>query len=158
GWRGADTFTASLPASFGVAGRGPCHIQKARGGSFMFCMGMGRVKEIPFEDFEVDPLLAEADLRMKQGRHVQRVHWAGSSSTPSFGGNIDGGDAVSVQYGFDRSARPSGSLFGRKVAPGRNAFGYLTAGGFAFVGAEERSIEFLPGGRVRFEVKIPVGR
>ena len=150
--------------TIGVIGEGDCTIQRDKFGMMISCHARGRGKELTLEQFEFDPAMSSAVLRLKSGGFDNEIQWTGRETVPWVGGQVVGGDgfaAASVMGA--RSARADGKLLGRDTTdgPGKTLikFGFLSQGADAFVfTSAERNFEFASDGTYEYNVKIRVPR
>jgi hypothetical protein len=108
----------------------------------LMCHASGRVIEIPTEDFEMDPLLNSASVRVKMLGHQHKANWTGRGEiTPASGTQVQGGSypAVGAGAGVFRNAKARARLFGKKIGGNRwMSFAVMgeQAAGFVFGGID----------------------
>jgi len=138
----------------GAVGKGECNVQKEESFTTIMCSGMGRAKEIPAEDFQLDPLLESGSLRVQVSGFRHTVSWTGRGRAPAASGGVQSsGDYADAWAGVFRDAKAKGRVFGKKVSSGpRDLMGFLAHGAGAGVYNDYRETTFLDGGRVRYEV------
>lgn len=112
GWR---MVTEGGVRNLAAVGKGKCHVQRGRNWTSIGCSADGRGKEIPLEDFEVDPLLDSARMRVKVLGYSNRVSWQGRGDAPIVGQDAYAGDGW-VEAGADmfRDAKTKARVLGRK--------------------------------------------
>lgn len=147
--------------TIGVVGKGRCTVRKGRNFRSIECIGIGRGKRIPFENFQMDPLLSNASLRMRSGGQDHEVEWSGRGRAPE--GFLSSGFSEHGAYasaGAARGARAGGRVFGVTVSPkvSRAHFAALFAGaeGGAFAGARRR-VQVMEDGRIAYRVSWRLG-
>lgn len=59
--------------TIGGIGKGSCEKDRGRNYTVLICSASGRAKEIPFEDFDMDPALASARLDVKMAGRSHTV-------------------------------------------------------------------------------------
>jgi hypothetical protein len=138
--RSADNF-AGVGTWAGVA-KGRCRMFGGRRSRVLMCQATGRAVEIPTEDFEMDPLLNSASVRVKMLGHRHNATWMGRGDiTPAGGTTVQGGryPVVGGGAGIFRDAKARARLFGKRVG-GRGWFSLAEMGqyaaGFVFGGIE----------------------
>ncbi len=140
--------------TIGAVGKGSCEIEKGKNWTMISCMGRGRAKEIPMEDFQMDPLLESASLQVRLSGYRHKIGWVGRGRAPMASGGVQASEGYATAAAdVFRLARAAGRVFGRKLSSGgRDLFAFLMAGAGAGVFTDYREITFLDGGRVRYEV------
>jgi hypothetical protein len=138
--RSADNF-AAVGTWAGVA-KGRCRMFGGRRARVLACQATGRAVEIPTDDFEMDPLLNSASVRVKMLGHRHSATWTGRGDiTPAGGAAVQGGNqaVVGAGAGIFRDAKARAKLFGKKVG-GRGWLSFAEMGqyatGFVFGGIE----------------------
>jgi hypothetical protein len=143
--RSADNF-GGVGTWAGVA-RGKCRMFGGRRSRMLTCHASGRVVEIATEDFEMDPLLNSASVRVKVLGHHHTANWTGRGEiTPAAGAEVHGGSypAVGAGAGIFRDAKARARLFGKRIGGkgwltfaqmGQQAAGFVF-GGFDVAGSE----------------------
>jgi hypothetical protein len=114
--RSADNFSG-VGTWAGVA-KGKCRMFGGRRSRVLTCHATGRVVEIPTEDFEMDPLLGSALVRVEMLGHRHTATWRGRGDiTPAGGAAVQGGryPVVGGGAGIFRDAKAGAKLFGRRV-------------------------------------------
>ena len=115
GWRTINP-DGSLSTS-AVVMKGTCTRRRSGRMVMVSCSGRGVGKEIPMGDFELDPLLGSASLRVKTGGISHDVSWRGRGRTPQSAGGAGGDDSYfEAGAGMYRDARSTGRVFGKKLA------------------------------------------
>jgi len=145
--------------TYGAVGKGKCRVTRDRNFTVIMCMASGKMKRIPLEDFEFDPVLSSARLAVSSGGFDHAIEWA-SRGDPAPGGSVGWeGTSAHAGAGASRNARASGTVFGKRLADGRYSMAFLNegAGGEAYAGAG-RSIEFTDDGRVVVNVTYSLPR
>ena len=138
--RSADNF-AGVGTWAGVA-RGKCRMFGGRRSRILMCHASGRLVEIPTEDFEMDPLLDSASVRVKMHGHHHKAKWTGrGETTPATATDVQGGDypAVGAGAGIFRAAKARARLFGKAIGgKGWMSFAVMgeQASGFVFGGMD----------------------
>jgi hypothetical protein len=143
--RSADNF-GGVGTWAGVA-RGKCRMFGGRGSRMLTCQASGRVVDIATEDFEMDPLLNSASVRVKVLGHHHKANWTGRGEiTPASGAEVHGGSypVVGAGAGIFRDAKARARLFGKRIGGkgwltfaqmGQQAAGFVF-GGIDFAGSE----------------------
>lgn len=100
-----------------VAGvfKGTCDKVKAGGWTIISCSANGRGKQIPHEDFSVDPTLESANLKLSVGGQTHTGSWKGRGKAP-FIYTAAGTDSEWFFGGVSmfRDCKGSGRVFGQK--------------------------------------------
>ena len=93
--------------------KGKCRVESGKNFTMITCYGRGHGKEIPFQDFEMHPLMDSATLKLKAGGFANRVTWTGRGPGPVGSGGIAGGDKwVAAGADFSRDAKTKGRFLG----------------------------------------------
>lgn len=123
--------------AMGVVARGECQSREGPGSSFIICQAKGRPRPLAPGDFEFDPLLASARMRLEAKGFVHEVTWTGRGRVPSYGFEAQGDDEwVRIGGGIYREAKAEGEVLGRSFAArgagSRRSFAYLATGAEGF--------------------------
>jgi hypothetical protein len=81
--RYVDPTGGGLVTAAGVA-KGTCQRSGGRGFRMTLCSARGRVKEIPFEDFVVDPALGSATMTVTMAGRTHTVEWTAADRAPAW--------------------------------------------------------------------------
>ena len=94
--------------------KGKCRAESSKHFMMITCHGRGHGKEIPFQDFEMHPLMDSATLKLRAGGFANRVNWTGRGPGPVNSGGVAGGDKW-VAAGTDtyRDAKTNGRVLGK---------------------------------------------
>ncbi|MGH2730704.1 MAG: hypothetical protein ACRDJI_08865, partial [Actinomycetota bacterium] len=144
--------------TYGAVGKGECQVTRGRNFTAIMCVGSGKMKQIPLEDFDFDPMLSSARLAVGSGGFDHVIEWT-SRGDPAPGGSVGwAGTFVHADAGVSRDARASGTVFGKRLAGSRYAMAFLDegAGGAAYA-VSGRSVEITDDGRVavRASYRLP---
>lgn len=102
----------------GVA-KGTCRTSGGRRFEMVVCSARGPIKEIPFQDFTVDPTLGTATLVVTSRGTTHEVTWTATDPAPTAGAGAEAGPfGAGAGVGMGRSVRAAGTLFGRSVEGG----------------------------------------
>lgn len=107
------------PNGWGVVGKGKCH----SGDGFTFCSASGRAHELEPGNFEFDPLLSSAYMKIDRGNAQHEVFWTGEGELFYPGLSLSGGGYVyaGAGAGAARHASIEGTIFGEPLK-NRNPF------------------------------------
>ena len=100
-----------------VAGvfKGTCQKEKSGGWTIISCSAKGRGKQIPHEDFSVDPTLASANLKLTIDGQTHTGTWKGRGPAPyTFAGLGTDSQWLGAGAGMARSCKGTGRVFGTK--------------------------------------------
>jgi hypothetical protein len=149
--------------SFGEARafRGSCRVKTAKRYTEIACTGApgDSVSSRPVDsDFQVDPLLQSATLRIRHGSRTEVVEWTGKQPAAFCGyayssdGPDEGDDFSGQGQCFSTTARATGHLFGHHVATS----GRLDQGWFGY-GLDTPGLPELStrGNRVELHLRVP---
>jgi hypothetical protein len=105
--------------------KGPCEVEKSRGGWSIGCSGRGFGKEVAASRFRMDPILDSASISVKHGRRRHRVGWTATQSVPGlysfseacFGLNEEGEpeEGSGEGGGIVKDAKAAGRIFGHRL-------------------------------------------
>ena len=132
------------PYALAFVARGHCVRTGDRDIEIIFCSGVAHARRVSDREFQMDPLLRTAALRVKDHQWVHRVRWKGKGDpdawyqTGAFAGAWGGASGAWV--GVDRWAPAHGRLYGRSLRPKGFHFALLegSAGAFALAAAGVR--------------------
>lgn len=134
--RGADLGWGDVGVYLWAA-KGKCHTYKGKGFTVISCSAGGRVYEGDLDDFDFDPAVSKASMRLQTNRYLHTVNWtAEDAAAPSYGGDtINDEGYVGAGAGADQVAwaDPTGKLFDRKMRRRHAEFGLLYQGAGAGV-------------------------
>ncbi len=100
----------------GAVARGRCKVDRGPVWVSVSCRARAKVKDLDFEDFELDPTLASARMTLRQGGFRHRVVWRGRGRAPETFTHVGGGAiGAKASAGLIRRASGRGRLFGRKM-------------------------------------------
>jgi hypothetical protein len=153
---GYRTLAEDGVVTVGAVGKGRCTVQKGKNWTMISCVASGRGKEIPMEDFRMDPLLESASLRVTLQGYRHTVSWSGRGRAPMASADVQASDGyASAGGGIFRLAKAAGRVFGHKLSSGgRDLFAFLMEGAGAGAYTYYGDVTFLQGGRVRYEVSF----
>lgn len=136
GWRMA---TESGVLNYGSVGKGKCSVDRGRNWTTISCSAHGRGKEIPLEDFEVDPLLDSAHMRVKVQGYSNRASWQGRGDAPIVGQGAYAGDGwAEAGAGMLRDAKTKARVLGRKFRSSSWLdFGFLLQGAAVYAEVDD---------------------
>ena len=128
-------------STIGVVGRGDCTVDKNKHFTMIMCEASGKGKEIPPEDFVLDPVLGSASLKVTLGKTTHQASWIAADDAPTvYAGQVVGPDGADAESGMARYATAAGTLFGKKLKSTDNDFAFLIQG--AGAGAYTRVTSF----------------
>jgi hypothetical protein len=145
--RSADNF-AGVGTWAGVA-KGRCRMLEGRRSRMLMCHASGKVVEIATEDFEMDPLLNSASVRVKVLGYHHKANWTGRGEiTPASGAEVHGGSypVVGAGAGVFRDAKARAKLFGKRIGgKGWLSFAQMgeQAAAFVFGGLDDAGTEIV---------------
>ncbi|HVL65556.1 MAG TPA: hypothetical protein VM573_10355 [Actinomycetota bacterium] len=120
--------------TLGGVGKIPCNVSGGKRFRFIICMGWVELKEIPFEDFVVDPVLSTASMKVTLRGKDHQVEWTAADLAPtSEMGAQAGPHGVGGAAGMSREAEASGSVFGADLNHTAHDFAALAQGAGAVV-------------------------
>lgn len=126
---GRRTVDGSGSRTLGGVARGKCTKRKTAHFTIIECFALGRMKELGAADFQMDPALRTASLRVELGGLSHTVEWE-SKETPSFGQGAELGEwGVGVGAGGRARAKATGTVFGKKLGKGCTFCYLMEAGG-----------------------------
>ena len=159
---GARSASPEGLVTYGVVGSGPCDVERGKNWMMIVCTGFGRGKELSIDQFQIDPALRSASLKMKSNGVTNVATWRGRGQVPFNGGSVYGGDGMAgADVMTARAAGIKARLLGRQMpkATGHSmTFAWLAQGASAGVYNEGRSFEFAPDGSYSYEVRFRVPR
>ena len=134
GLRMADPGAPGL-SLYGFVGRGDCEVRRDKNLIEISCSARARLRKVTSRQFDIDPALRSARLRLSQYGFKHAIDWK-ARGAPMVDGGVSGGDgfAMAVAY-VTRPARAKGVVFRRNLS-GRGSglsFAFLSQG--ALVGA-----------------------
>jgi hypothetical protein len=136
--RYVDPTGGGLVTAAGVA-KGTCQRSGGRGFRMTLCSARGRVKEIPFEDFVVDPALGSATMTVTMAGRTHTVEWTAADRAPSAGAGVEAGPGgVGAGAGMGRYTRAEGKVFGARLTRRDLEFAVLSQSAGAGVGLPVR--------------------
>lgn len=100
-----------------VAGvfRGSCEKSVSGGWTIISCSGQGMAKQIPHEDFAVDPTLASANVKLRLKGETHTATWTGRGSAPyTVAGAGTNGEFLVAGAGMARDCKGIGRVYGKK--------------------------------------------
>ena len=137
-------------------GKGDCTVSKSKHFTMIMCEGSGRAKEIPTEDFTLDPVLASASMKVTLGKTTHQASWTASDDAPTtYAGQAVGPFGAEAAGGMARDATATGTLFGKKLTPAGEHFAYLVQGAGAGVSTRTTRIDRRKGivhAKIRFRI------
>ena len=96
--------------------KGKCRVDRTRHMTIISCSGRGQGKEIPFEDFQMDPALGSASLRLRAAGYSNSVKWTGRGPAPvAYLGAVTNGTYAEAGVGMSRDAAASGKVYGKRM-------------------------------------------
>jgi hypothetical protein len=105
--------------------RGPCEVERRRGGWSIGCGGRGFGKEIAASRFHMDPLLDSASISVKHEGRRHRVGWTATQPEPGLysyseacGGMNEEGEqeeGTGEGGGIVKAAKAAGRIFGHRL-------------------------------------------
>lgn len=109
---------AGLVTLAGVA-KGECRVLRRRHFEMVSCTIFGRLQEIPFEDFVVDPLLGSASMKVTVRGMTHEVSWTAADLGPTTAGGFEAGPGgAGGGVGMARYMDAEGTVFGRTLEGG----------------------------------------
>ena len=138
--RYVDPTSGGLVTAAGVA-KGTCHVSGGRGFRMVVCGASGRMKEIPFEDFVVDPVLRSATMTVTMAGRTHTTEWTAVDRAPSAGAGVEAGPGgVGAGAGMGRHVRARGKVFGASLDARRDLeFAVLSQSAGAGIGVPVRN-------------------
>jgi hypothetical protein len=134
----AVRYAQPVPVTYGGVAKGRCTKTKTKRLVAIDCYAVGRMKEIPFEAFQMDPALRLASLAVHQGGRDHSVRWE-ATEPPGLGQEAAagtwGGQAIAGAYA---EARAHAEIFGADLGKGCS-FCYLMESGGAGVYTDART-------------------
>ena len=124
--------------------KGKCRVDRHRNLTMISCTGYGQGKEIPVQDFQMDPLMSSASMRLRIGGSLHSVRWTGRGTAPVvYQGTGTNGSYVETGAGMGRSAAASGKVYNKRMrtrgwldwaelAQGAGAAGWYDLGGRSY--------------------------
>ena len=100
-----------------VAGvfRGNCEKTVSGDWTMISCSGRGMAKQIPHEDFTVDPALASANVKLSVKGETHTATWTGRGPAPyTVAGAGTDGEFLDAGAGMARDCKGSGRVYGKK--------------------------------------------
>ena len=102
----------------GAIFKGKCRKRVTNGKESIQCAAGGKLRKLSAEDFEFDPALSDAHLRVPSHGFVHRVSWTGKGPAPQVTGGVShGGNGWAADAGLFRPASARGRLFDDRVTP-----------------------------------------
>lgn len=99
----------------GVA-KGECRVVRTKHFEIVTCTVFGRLHEIPFEDFVVDPLLGSASMTVTVRGTTHSVSWTANDLAPSSAGGVEAGPwGIGAGAGMQRYTDAEGTVFGKTM-------------------------------------------
>ena len=145
-------------SSVAYIGKIPCTIERSRYFTIIFCAGAVEAIELDPLAFQMDPLLRNAELTVRQDRFNQRVTWVGQRTLPDTGQGAWVSDYfIAAGAGVGRWAPASATLFGAKhKARGSEGFLVMGADAYVFPSLETPSVRRTPqsDGSLLYEVSL----
>jgi hypothetical protein len=147
---GRHDFSSS-PTTWGIVFHDVCRPR----GDYFICEGRQAYKRIPFDNFQINPLLESASLTFRSNGVVHHAQWEGRGDAPKVYETVNiSGLRSRASVGVARNARASGNVFNESQAP-RGSFGFLAEGANGLVSVKARELEFMFGNRsLSYEIKI----
>ena len=161
GIRMADAGAAKM-SLYGFVGKGDCEVKRDKNLVEISCSARARLRRVTSRQFDIDPALRSARLRLSQFGMRHSIDWKGIGPAPMADGGVGAGDGFAMAAAYlSRPARAKGTVFGRSFS-GRGgsglSFAFLSEG--ALVGAFSdygRSVEIV-GDEVVLSVHLRVAR
>ena len=96
--------------------KGKCLVERSRHMTVISCTGRGQGKAIPLQDFEMDPALGSASLRLRAAGFSNSVEWTGRGPAPIvYQGAGTNGSYVEAGVGMARMATTRGKVYGKSL-------------------------------------------
>lgn len=109
--------------------KGTCRRERTGHLVIVYCSGRGTSKEVPLEDFGMDPLLSQAALTVRTGGYVNQISWTGRGRAPQVFGGVGGDDSyLEAGAGMGRAARATGRIYGTRITRSWHGFADLMQG------------------------------
>lgn len=113
--RYVDPAGGGIVTAAGVA-KGTCQVHGGRRFQLVACSARGRMKEIPFEDFVLDPTLARGTMKVEVAGATHEVEWIAADAAPSTGGGAEVGPyGAGAGAGMGRDTTARGNVFGKSL-------------------------------------------
>ena len=161
GIRMADAGTAKM-GLYGFVGKGDCEVRQEKNLMEISCSAQARLREVTSRQFDIDPALRSARLRLSQFGMKHSINWKAIGPAPFADGGVSGGDGFAMAAAYvSRPARAKGTVFRHNFSgPGRSGlnFAFMTEGAIVAAFSDYgRTVEVV-GDRVVLSVHLRVAR
>lgn len=138
---------------WGGIGKGNCF----EGRNMIMCSASGRIYPLATGNFEFDPALGSAYMKLDERKDTAELYWTGKGDMSPGAGAEAGAMYAAAAAGAVRHASIEGTMWGEKVSKRSPVFSDLYEVVGAFVAAPGRSYSFSDDGTVTIKVRIPIG-
>jgi hypothetical protein len=138
---------------WGGIGKGNCF----KGKNMVVCSASGRIYPLATGNFEFDPALGSAYMKLDERKDTAELYWTGKGDVSPGAGAEAGSSYGGGAAGAVRHASIEGTMWGEKVSKRSPVFSDLYEVVAAFVVAPGRSYSFNDDGTVTVRVRIPIG-
>ena len=112
----ADAGSQSLRL-YAFVGRGDCTVKREKDLMEINCSARARLRKVTSKQFDIDPALRSARLRLSQRGLKHAVDWRSIGPAPMADGGVSGGDGFAMAAAYvSRPARAKGTIFRRNLS------------------------------------------